>query len=53
MGWAHIGILQDYVLPPNKECVDNHVSGDDPGIKKKLTYAQIITGGRIGGEDES
>ena len=48
MGWVHVDILQDYVPPPNKECVENHVSGDEPEIEQKVTYAQIVTGSQIG-----
>ena len=44
MGWAHINILQVYVQPPKKERVENHVSGDEPDISQKLTYAQVVTG---------
>ena len=53
MGWAHIDILQDYVPPPKKERVENNVSGDEPEIEQKVTYAQIITGSLIGSADGS
>ena len=49
----HVDILQDYVPPPNKERVENHVSGDKPGTSQKATYAQIVTGNRIGKTDGS
>ena len=51
MTWTHIDILQDNVSPPKKECVENHVSGDEPETKKKVTYTQILTGSRIGSAD--
>ena len=28
--------------------VENHVSGDEPEIEQKVTYAQIVTGSQIG-----
>ena len=48
MGLLHVDILQDYVPPIKKGRVENHVSGDKPEIKQKVTYAQIVTGGQIG-----
>ena len=45
---VHVDILQDYVTPPKKECVETFVSEDKPEIDKKATPAQIVTGGRIG-----
>ena len=53
MVWVHVDILQDYVPPPKKEGVDNHVSGDEPEIEQKATYNQIVPGSRIGGADGS
>ena len=47
MGWVHINILQDYVPPPYKEPVENHVSGDKPDTSQKATYVQIVTGDLI------
>ena len=51
MKWVHVKILQDYVPPPKKERSENHVSGDEPEIEQKVTYAQIVTGNRIGKTD--
>ena len=48
MGWAHVDILKDYVPPPNKESVENNVSGDEPETFQKATYVQVVTGNRIG-----
>ena len=53
MGQLHVEILQDYVQPPNKERVENYVSGDTPEIEQKVTYAQIVTGSKIGSADGS
>ena len=53
MGWVLVKILQDYVSPPNKEHVEILVSGDEPEIKQKLTYSQILTGGQIRSADGS
>ena len=48
MGWAHINILQDYFPLPNKERVENHVSGDKPENLNKATYIQVLTWNQIG-----
>ena len=53
MGWYQVDILQDYAPPPKKERVENHFSGDGPEIDQKVTYAQIVTGSRIGSADGS
>ena len=37
MGWAHVKILQDYVPPPKKERVENHVSEDESETSQKAT----------------
>ena len=44
MKWAHINILQDYVPPPKKERVENHVSENEPETYYKATYVQVVTG---------
>ena len=36
-----------------KNHVENHVSGDKPEIKQKVTSAQIVPGGQIGSADRS
>ena len=51
MGWAHVNILQDYVPPPKKERVEKHVSEDESETSQKATYAQVVTGNRIGNTD--
>ena len=53
MGWVHVDFQQDYAPPPKKERVENHVSGDEPEIEQKVTYAQIVTRSRIGSSDGS
>ena len=53
IGWVHVDILQNYFPPPKKERVENPVSGDEPEIKQKVIYAQIVTGGQIGSADRS
>ena len=53
MVWLHVEILQDYVLPPKKEQVENYVSGDESEILHKATYSHIITGGGIRKTDGS
>ena len=53
MGWAHVIILQDYVPPPKKERVENHVSGDEPETSQKATYDQVVTGNLIGKADST
>ena len=53
MEWAHVKILPDYVPPPKKERVGNHVSGDEPEIEQNVTYDKIVTGSQIGSENGS
>ena len=53
MGWVHVDILQDFVPPPNKGRVDNHVSRDKPEINQKVTYAQLVTWSKIRSADGS
>ena len=48
MGWTHVETLKNYAPPPNKERVENHVSGDEPEILQKATYAQTLNGNKIG-----
>ena len=47
MGWAHVDIFQDYVPPPKKDRVENHVSGDEPETLQEATYAQVVTWNQI------
>ena len=53
MVWQQVDILKYYVPPPKKERIENHVSRDKLEIKQKVTYAQIVTGDRIGSADGS
>ena len=53
IGRAHVSIMQYHDPPTEKERIENHFFGEKPEIEKKVTYAQIITGGRIGSADGS
>ena len=47
MGWADVEILKDFVPPPQKYCVKNHVSSDKTENLQKATYIHIVTGYQI------
>ena len=42
-----------YLCLLKDKCVENNFSGDEPEIGQKATYAQIVTGRRIGSADGS
>ena len=45
------GQVEPHLVPKLLLHVENHVSGDEPETLQKGTYAQVVTGNRIGNTD--
>ena len=48
MVWTHADNLLNDAPPPKRERVEKYLFGDKLEISQKATYAQIVTGNRIG-----